>query len=328
MVSRHAVPFDPELGPRRPSKASANPSALQEAGALLLLWSILVINEGAIRLINTQPAAGLSGGRPDVFAVFLGGLFEVVFGLVGLFLGFSAFIIRAHSVLVTRAAMFLQTILGTYVFIVFVFTAPIYRAIDLTAPILTLSLNESRFLIALGILTSCHFCLALQGGQFVFMARMICAATGRDFLKQKSGLTMRAIFWNSNFALSGLWTVITGALVANKVGAGKLMEAFESPPNVGLLPVMTIVTGAVMVAWGLVGVFVAAAAKGVPAFYFPGTGLVYLIAFANYTIVQFGLLKTPPAGAVAMHAGLVFMVIFLGPYFVQLAAREETVEEL
>lgn len=331
MEDHAAAPADLEYGqPTKPQKLypSVGPYAAQEAAALLTIWSLLVINEGAIRLINSNPAAGLSGGRPSNAVVFLGGLVEVIFGLIGLFVGAAAFVLRKHNASVTKLAMVVQTILGYYVFVVYVFVIPAFRATDLVEPSLEgLSLGQSKFLIALGVLTSFHFCLALQGGQFVFMARLVTATTGQDFLKQKSGARMRAAFWNGNLGMSGMWTLITGILIAANVGSGKLEVPFESPPNVGLLPVMTIVTGAVMMVWAVTGIVIAQKRMGVPSLYFPVTGLVYLLAFGNFTIVQFGLLDGAPAGAVALHAGLVFMVTFLGPYFVNLAAKEEVGEE-
>lgn len=295
-----------------------------EAAALLTIWSILVINEGAIRLIDSNPAAGLSGGRPAVMLVFLGGLFEVVFGLIGLFLGLAAFILKAHNTTITKASMVVQTILGYYVFVIYVFVIPSFRAVDLPGPsLIGLTLGQSRFLIALGVLTSFQFCLALQGGQFVFMARLVCAATGQDFLKQKSGARMRAVFWNANMGLAGLWTLVTGLLIATNVGSGTLDTPFESPPNVGRLPGMTIFTGVLLIIWAAVGITIALMKMRIPKFYFPITGVVYLFAFLNYTIVQFGLIDGAPAGAVALHAGLVFMTVFLGPYFVNLAEKEQ-----
>lgn len=295
-----------------------------EAAALLSIWSVLVINEGAIRLINTNPSGGLSVGRPAAIFPFLGGLFEVAFGLLGLYLGVAAFILRAHNAKVTKIAMVVQTVLGYYVFAIFVFVIPSFNASNLDAPSLVgLSLGQSRFLIALGVLTSFQFCLALQGGQFVFMARLVCAATGRDFLKQKSGARMRAVFWNANLGLAGLWTLITGILITTNVGSGRLEVPFESAPNVGLLPGMTIVTGVLMMSFAIMGIMVAMMRMQVPKLYYAAAGFVYLFAFLNYTIVQFGLLPEPPAGAVALHAGLVFMVVFLGPYFVHVSEREE-----
>lgn len=296
-----------------------------EAAALLSIWSILVINEGAIRLINAKPAGGLSVGSPAAVFPFLGGLFEVGFGLLGLFLGIAAFILRAHNATVTKIAMVVQTVLGYYVFAIFVFVLPAFKASNLEGPSLEgLSLGQSRFLIALGVLTSFQFCLALQGGQFVFMARLVCAATGRDFLKQKSGARMRAVFWNANLGLAGLWTLITGILITANVGSGRLDAPFVSPPNVGLLPGMTIATGAMMIAFAVMGIVVGVMKMQVSMLYYAMGAFVYLFAFLNYTIVQFGLLPEPMPGAVALHAGLVFMVVFLGPYFVHVSESEES----
>lgn len=306
-----------------PSKNNNNVFFL-EAAALLTIWSILVINEGAIRLIASNPAAGFSGRdeRPAPILLFLGGLFEVFFGLVGLFVGTAGFVFRWYNTNVTKIAMLIQTLLGYFVFVIYVFVRPAFQAKDLTAPLLSgLSIGESKFLIALGVLTSFHFCLALQGGQFVFMARLICAGTGKNFLMQKTGNKMRAIFWNANLAFSGLWTLITGALINGSVGGGKLDMPFISPPNVGRLPGMTIFTGLLVLAWAVVGIGLAMSATPAPPMYYLLSGFVYLFGFLNWTIVQFGLLP-PNGGAVAMHAGLVFMVVFMGPYFVNLASKE------
>lgn len=327
-------PGDLESGQKEQSlpsrKSNINYLFLQEAAALLTIWSILVINEGAIRLMSSNPSAGLTGGRPSVSLMFLGGLFEVFFGLLGLFLGLAAFILRLHNALLTKLSMVVQTILGYFVFIVFVFLVPAFVAADMTEPsLIGLSLGQSKFLVVLGILTSFHFCLALQGGQFLFMARLVCAATGEDFLKQQTGAKMRAIFWNGNMGLAGVWTLITGILVAANVDSGILdMKFFDSPPNVGRVPGITMFTGAVMIIWAVVGMLMGMrAGKGaVPVAYYGGSGVVYLIAFLNYGIVQFGLIEGFAAAPVVLHAGLVFMTVFLGPYFVHVVSKEKEEE--
>lgn len=295
-----------------------------EAAGLLALWSVLVINEGAIRLIASNPAAGLSrDGRPPPVVLFLGGLFEVIFGLIGLFVGVAGFIFRWYSTNATKLAIAVQTLFGYYVFAVYVFVQPALTASDLEAPALEgLTIGESKFLIALGVLTSFHFCLALQGGQFVFFVRLICGGTGRNFLMQRTGNTMRAIFWNMNLALSGIWTLITGGLINASVGGGKLDAPFAFPPNVGRMPGLTISTGIVMILYGLAGASMAGMKMRVPGWYYFVGGYVYLTAFANFTIVQFGLIEGASGGPVALHAGLVFMTVFIGPYFVRLAQME------
>lgn len=303
----------------------SNAVAVLEASALLTLWSILVINEGAIRFIESNPSnLDRALGPTDVspYLTFFGGLAEVIFGIFGLFVGYSAFILRSYSTLITKLCMLTQTILGWFVFIVFVFVVPSVRASNLQQPILTLSTSTSRFIITMGIFTSFHFCLALQGGQFVFMARLVCAATGEDFLKQNSGHFMRACFWNANLALSGLWTLITGAVINAQVGSGELALPYKSPPNVGTLPGLTVTTGLIMFVWGIVGI-IAAISKTASPLYYAGTGIVYLLALMNYGIAQFGTFAAgETGGSIALHNGLVFMVVFLGPYFVIKSAKE------
>lgn len=304
-----------------------------EAAALLTIWSILVINEGAIRLVDSNPAAGFTDGRPPNVVLFLAGLAEVFFGLVGLFVGMAGFIFKWYNTNVTKASIIIQTLLGYFVFAVYVFVRPAFQATDLTEPTLEgLTLGEQKFIIALGVLTSFHFCLALQGGQFVFFARLICAGTGKDFLMQKRGNRMRAVFWNANLGLAGVWTLITGALINSSVGGGKLNAPFQSPPNVGRLPGLTITTGLLMILWAAVGIFLAISSQPAPWPYFLLSGVVYLFAYLNYTIVQFGLIVPKPNGSfggpVAMHGGLVYMVVFLGPYFLHLASKERKGEAL
>lgn len=301
-----------------------------EAAALLTVWSVLVINEGAIRLIDTNPAIGLNRvGDPPPVVLFIGGLFEVIFGMIGLALGVAGFIFKWYSTNMTKLALVIQQLFGYYVFIVFVFLPQGYRASNLEEPLFDgeLSLGQSKFFIALGILTTFHFCLALQGGQFVYFVRLICGGTGNDFLRQRTGNGMRAIFWNMNLAFSGLWTLITGALIHANVGGGHLATTFESPPNVGRLPSMTIWTGLLVLLYGLSGAGIAVMKMKVPVFYYLIGGYVYITMYLNFTIVQFGTLPGAPGGPIAVHGGLVFMIVFLGPYFVRLAQMENEGKE-
>lgn len=289
-----------------------------EAAALLTIWSLLVINEGAIRFTLTTPSVDIDADtRPPNVIRFLSSLGEVFFGLLGLAVGVAAFLWGKHSPSITKIAMIIQTVLGYFVFAVYVFTIPAYMAHDAEMSQITgISLSTYKFLIVLGIFTSFHFCLALQGGQFIFMARLVAAATGQNFLMQASGNKMRAIFWNLNMALSGLWTLITGAIILR----GDLLGGpYAFPPNVGTLPAFTLCTGIVVLIWGLVGAAMAVLGKA-PTFYLVGTILTFLLAFLNYGIGQLATFVPPMGplgGPVAMHNGLVFVVVWLGPYFVK-----------
>lgn len=304
-------------------------TGFMEAAALLTIWSLLVLNEGAIRLVDSGTPTEFTGSRPGNAVLFAAGLAEVVFAMVGLFVGMAAFIFKWFNAAITIASLALQSVLGTFVFLVYVFVAPSFRAADLMQAVGDLTLGQQKFLIVMGILTSFHFCLALQGGQFVFFCRLVCAGTGKDFLMQRSGLRMRAIFWNANLGLAGLWTLITGAVVSSNADGAKLSDPFVFPPNVGLLPGLTIATGIMMIIFGAIGVICGAMGKPASKFYYVKGAVVYLLMYLNFTIVQFGLMtnlsaETPSnfGGPIAMHGGLVYMVVFLGPYFVHLASKE------
>ena len=175
-----------------------------ESSLLLAFWSILVMNEGAIRFIASgQPGApGLFAGMPIRFpTAFLAALFEVIFGLIGLFLGLAGGVLKVFNRKLLVAFAWIQSILGWYVFIVYVLVLPSFRIAN-EEPMLGLSPVASRVVSALGILTSLQWCLALQGGQFVFISRVTAFGGDSDFLKQRTGAKMRATFWNVNYALS------------------------------------------------------------------------------------------------------------------------------
>lgn len=329
MENGEAVVFPEKVVSDAAQDYTATPFFLQ-AAAMLTVWSVLVINEGAVRLVGSDPGAGLSREADlSPIVLFVGGVGEVVFGMAGLAVGVAALIFRWYNTNAVKLAILTQTLLGYYVFIVFVFVQPAVGAANLESGLVggQLSLGESKFLITLGILTSLHFCLALQGGQFVFMVRLICGGTGKDFLRQRSGNRMRAVFWNMNLGFSGLWTLITGALIHAKVGGGKLDDVFVSPPNVGRMPLMTIYTGLAMMLYGFGGAAMAGLKLKVWRWYYVIGGYLYLTAFLNFSVVQLASIAGFSGGPVALHAGLTFMVVFLGPYFVHLAEMEDTDKE-
>lgn len=290
------VSDSPDMESGIPKAAPSKAVLVLEAAALLTLWSLLVINEGAIRFIRSTPSdlyRPLGSEDMSPYLVFFGGLLEVLFGILGLFVGLSTLLFRAYSTLLTKITMAVQTVLGIFVFTTFVFVEPIVRSMNLITTLpLDVSTSTYRFLITLGIFTSFHFCLALQGGQFLFMARLVAAATQSDFLKQHSGNPMRAVFWNANIALAGLWTMITGAVLVAQVGPD---VPYRFPPNVGTLPGLTVATGLTLLIWGCVGALMGSR-KIAPAWYAAGTAFVYILATLNFGIGQFGTLGNPAVG--------------------------------
>jgi len=178
----------------------------QEAGALLALWSALVLTEGTVRFILTSPSQDLfPADRPvnvlPPFLPFLAALAECVFGLTGLLVGLGAAFFNAHSRLVTIAFLGSQIVLSWFVFIIYVFLIPSYRAHYLSEPVFPFdTVGESRAFLAMGILTSVTLCLALQGGQFAFGVRLLGhqSPPGKASAAQAAMAAARGVFWNGN----------------------------------------------------------------------------------------------------------------------------------
>lgn len=224
--------------------------------------------------------------------------------------------------------MICQAILGTFVFIVYVFVVPSVAASNaLSQDVHPISLSLYKFLVVLGIFTSFHFCLALQGGQFVFMARMISSATNEDFLKQRSGNKLRALFWSANLALAGLWTLITGSIINGKIGSRILEEPFFFPPNVGRISGLTIVAGILMICFGFCSIATVITLRKVPSAYWILWTVVFLFVWLNFTIAQIAKVG-PFFNAIAMHHGLTFTVMFLGAYFVRCWDHDSQVKQI
>lgn len=315
---------------RKPLAPKQTNAPFKQAAALLAVWSLLVINEGAVRFVYTNPSVrSLLEGRPPTLVPFVAALCELVFGFVGLFLALAAFVFNHHSVRLTKAAMLLQLVLGYLVFIVFVFVLPSFSIAHLQAPLMRgLNLSQSRFLIVMSMFTSFHFCLALQGGQFVWMTRMASVASARHLFGDKSRHRTRAMFWNLNMAFAGLWILLTGSVLNATLASCRLQQPFAVAPNVVVMPVLTIVTGIAMLGWGLFGFHLARRESTPSPLYFLSCAAIYVLAFLNFALVQFAFVDTSAAavggadGAAAVHAALIFVLSTMGAYFVNLASRE------
>ncbi|OSX78032.1 hypothetical protein BU14_0125s0020 [Porphyra umbilicalis] len=299
----------------------------QEAAALLAVWSALVLTEGTVRFILTSPGQDLfPADRPvnvlPPFLPFLAALAECVFGLTGLLVGVGAAFFNAHSRLVTIAFLGSQTVLSWFVFIIYVFLIPSYRARYLTESVFPFdTLGESRAFLTMGILTSVTLCLALQGGQFAFGVRLLAhqSPPGKASAAHAAKAAARGVFWNGNMVFGGVSTAVAGLLLlsntAGRGGAGRLDGVFAAPPHVGVFPVLTLLTGLSMVATGLSGMAACVAHKLLKPF-LAMTVANYLLMYLNFTIVQVGAIRpTGPPQAGAFHSGLVLLTALIGPYF-------------
>ncbi|GAB0496003.1 hypothetical protein MMPV_007313 [Pyropia vietnamensis] len=305
---------------------AAHTAKRQEAAGLLALWSALVLTEGTVRFVLSEPAQDLlpadraTSTLPPILP-FLAALMECIFGLSGVFVGVGAAFFNIHSRMATLVFLITQTIQSWFVFIIYVFLIPSYRARYLEAPIFPFdSIGESRWFITMGILTSVALCLALQGGQFAFGMRLFAhqSPPGKASEADAAKSAARGLFWNGNMVLGGLSTTIAGGLLlaAENGGAGRLGPVFfGAPPHVGVFPLMSLFTGLSMTATGLLGM----AASVMSSLFTPLlvlTAFNYLLAYLNFTIVQVGAIEGGgPPQAAAFHSGLVLLTALIGPYF-------------
>ena len=297
----------------------------QEAAAMLLLWSALVLTEGTVRFVLSGPAKDLTPANrassdPPPLLGFLGALFECVFGITGILVGAGALLFNAHNRMVTIAFLATQTVMSWFTFIVYVFLLPAYRSAFLTGPLLPFdSISESRAFITMGILTSVSLCLALQGGQFAMGLSLLAyqAPQGKASETDANKAAIRGVFWNGNMVLGGLSTTVAGALllVAEKGGAGRLDATFVAPPHVGVFPLMTLCVGIVMTFCGGLGMLASLRSNLVKT-HIIYSAVTWVYMYLNFTIVQLGATRpAAPAQAAAFHSGLVLLTALIGPYF-------------
>ncbi len=315
-----------------------NQYEFSEAAFLLAFWSILVVTEGVVRFVqHGRPGApGLFyRSNPTRFwAELVGALLELIFGAFGLLVGLSGGVLDYYSHTLTCILFLMQVVLGAYVFIAYVVVIPAYRIATEDAQ-LSLTPGASKTLGVLGILASASFCLALQGGQFVFITRLIAYSGPDDFLGHRAtaACKRRAVLWNLVYAAAGLWTLAAGAILTHFEGAGLTARPFFAPPIVGRSPLFLLITGAVMVVWPLVGIAITLFdLLDVVRDYVCASFVVFLFVHVSFTVGQLGLIADNPAppgnaaAGAALHSHLVFMLCFLPPYFMFKHLRARNLE--
>lgn len=342
--SEEAYDRPDEVGYGRPSgsapKLVAPPSvenSRNQAAALLALWSALVLSEGTIRFVASDPARDLTPGGPGLspLALFLGGASEAAFGLAGFVIGGASLLFGLNRPAVTASFLVVQTLLSIYVFLLYVFVQPALRARDLLEPLLPgMSVGSSRVLITMGIITSFSFCLALQGGQFLMGARLL--AYQKQLAGSPPGLAtaatmhnrVRAAAWSINMLVGGLSTLFAGALLTREVtGTSTFPAFFVAPPHVGVYPVLTVVTGLAMIAFAALGAATAAAGRMYWALV-AATLPTYVLMYLNFALVQVGGIGQGRAiEAAPLHSGLVAVTVALAPYFAAEWHKERTPTE-
>lgn len=292
-----------------------NSKRVSEAAALLTLFSFFALIEGIIRMTsNSKPAVGVDywdtaeGTKVPVGAFLAAGVAEVLFGTTGIFVGFFQLFFEQGSTAITIAFAILQAVLGWFVFLTFVIAAPVLAARGTMGNDL-LSQNEHRALIIFGnLLGSVNFCWALQGGQFVMIMRLLAAQKNQPENLGRNAL--RSKVWAMNQVVAAGSTLFVGFLLLSKDFTSTTAPV-GAPPHVVWFPLISIITGAIMLAYGVAAMVASGnihAADRLPVLFV----LCTLAMMVNFSWT-FGIVPglAPPIPGAAQHAGLVFSVTLL-----------------
>lgn len=300
--------------------------AFAESAAFLLLFSAFIFIEGGIRFISSRQEFDF-----PVAVIYAASGCELTFGLLGTLLALSALLSRVFNPQQLKVVIFVQIILSIFTFVVYNIARPILHIIDFTSVLPSLpSFGDDTFRVKaiFAALTAANFSLALFGGQLLFMTRLLSAETGHDSWRAQSGNRMRAVLWNLNFFLAGLWTLIFGifALIDNdgNVVIG-FFGLFFFPPHIGNKPGLTTAAGAVMMLWAATGIMVIGQRLRNITWYLIVSILVAVFVYLNFTLVQFFTVDAGLGfgGFLTLNTIHVFATIFLAVYYVcQATVRE------
>lgn len=298
-------------------KARENNSQFIENSALLIIWSLIIINEATIRFIETVPSTLPRDVSPSPYLAFSASLLQLLYGLVGLFIGVTALVFKTYSTLLIRVVFTVQFLCSTYVFSIHSLLLPIFRIRAVPE-----SERYVRVVEVFAMLTGINFHAAVHGGQLIFLSRLVSSASGITFDKLPLGNVRRCILWNANVLAAGVWNIVIGVLVNTE----NELNVFDASPQTGSLASFSIVTGLLMVIWAACGMGIGKSKVVAPP-YFIGSAVVYVFMVLNYGILQVGTVGDATfGGQMAVNNGAVFCMALLPALFVvRIGESEESV---
>lgn len=314
-------------------------SSLAESAGALLLFSLLVFIEGGIRLNEVDVKDLTPEPRPGFppIPLFIAAIAELVFGLVGVVLGCSAFLSYSRNKQLLKASIFLQVALSIFVFTVFNLAEPIYRIkhvipyVPRPQPIENVSLFRGAESMAL--LTGVQFAFALFLGQMIFMMRL-ARSSGDGEPWSLNMLRLHSFGWTGNLAFAGLWTLALGSgILSHKENFPSSPEragtVFFFHPHAGTEPGFTIATGVILFCWGVCGVVLTLKRFKKVNWYLCGSVVAGFVVYLNFTLVQLGQFRIGRSGGglVATNTLHLFAMFFLSCYFLYRAKVAEKQRE-
>uniref|UniRef100_A0A7S2ZES9 Uncharacterized protein n=1 Tax=Rhodosorus marinus TaxID=101924 RepID=A0A7S2ZES9_9RHOD len=221
------------------------------AVGLFILWSYLVMNEGAMRAFR------FSDPQPGPFSqslLLVSACGEILFGLAGVLVGGALILVKAGNKMITTAWMALAFVLGWFVFVVWVLAAPINDLVnDRQVPAAySLTLPQYDCVRVFALLAGLSWCFALQGGQF--MIGNVVRTHQADGKSQGSAYSKkRLLLWSINLTLGGLYFIIGGSVVRAYMGPGPYDPPVVEEPMLIVYPELTITAGVFHLLAGVFG---------------------------------------------------------------------------
>lgn len=239
----------------------------KESAAMLTVYSVFLLVEGCWRFLfskNYHDIYGTWAGNdsdvnPNFPAVVLliGAAFELLFAAYGLWLGVGHLLFEWGNATATGILLLLQLLLGAYTFIVWTIAFPAFledQVYSNATQFYFFSEDQMHAARVFGeIFTIMCWSGIMWAAQIYFALALyryqLNTHKGNDTpsYRMRLGVFAAIIFW------SGLSILILGGLFRDNLGAGQYGDQWIYFPNVIAYSAITIVTGILLIIYGLLG---------------------------------------------------------------------------
>jgi len=308
-----------------------------ETSAFLLAVSLTSVSVGTSEL-SAVPSKNL----PYVL-LRMASISHVLSGILGIWISIRVLISHVFHGGLTRIVFWLQVILGVFSLLISDVILPILTIIVMKASfsaVHVFSVEQSQLLLGLSsaIKLSSHWCLF--GSQLQLIYRLLstyldvsipCTINNSTLRKRRRKTQRRAIFWLMNLSMVGLFTILASLMILMGIGpssASLPMEAIASL-NLGIYPLVSVFAGFSMLIWGIAGTFIMlnnedGSISNLISIFVSTSPILYIIVLLNNSLLQNSGRKDAAfsSSLAAANAGISFVLVHSGPFFMQKLAAE------
>ncbi|CAD7694893.1 unnamed protein product [Ostreobium quekettii] len=198
---------------------------------------------------------GIDGRTFPEWVLFIGGIVEIVAAGAGLALALGVQIFESHSPAVSKIGLVVM-LSAWFTFIVFTFAKPAFDSDKLDfSPHPSLTLDQWRGAVTLGIFGSAGYSAAMLGGQVFFGWQLWRIGLGEGATYNKQYHASRLIYYSALAGVAGLAQMAIGILVRDKVGDGRLgaLMRVAAPPFFIIYPGLNVTGGLLVIAAAVAG---------------------------------------------------------------------------